>query len=1047
MRFLARFSAGLCVLAAALAAQTVTPALLNGLAWRSIGPAATGGRIADLAVAKTAGDPLTIYAASTTGGLFKSSNEGVSWTPVFDHAGGMMSIGAVAVSVSRPSIVWVGTGEADNRQSSSWGDGVYRSLDGGASWNRMGLAESRHIGKIVIHPANPDIVYVAAAGHLWGSNPERGVFKTTDGGATWNKVLYSDPNTGAIDLVMDPADPNVLYAAMYQHQRKGWGYNGGGRGSGIFRTTDGGAHWSELRNGLPAGDKGRIGLAIFPGDHRVVYAIVEADAAGFGGRGGRGAIGEGRASLGGVFRTSDGGETWEHMSGMNPRPCYYSRIYVDPKDAARVYIMGSNRGFYISSDSGRNFHEVFSNVHSEDHVLWINPQNPNHLVIGGDGGVSISYDRGQTWLFRLNLPIGQFYNIAVNNAEPFLICGGLQDNGNWCTPSATRISYGISFKDAFNIGGGDGMQTVFEGDDRTVLVSSQNGYTARIDLETMEAQNIGPVTPAERNGAAYRWYWTSPLIVSAFDPKVIYTGANVVFKSTDRGLSWRPISGDLTANIDREKLTMMGAPVPANALSRHDGQTNFSALTVIAESPLDRNLLYTGADDGTIQITRDGGAHWSRIEVKGLPPMLNISGIAPSKFAAGRVYLTVDGHFEDDYRPYIFVSEDFGSTWKPIVEGLPANSVHRIREYPSNPSFLVAGTEQGAYATFDRGAHWTALGTDLPPVPVYDLVFQERDHALVLGTHGRSIYVLDHIEALAGLTQEAMDKGALFPIPTAHHENIFGGQFWFGAGEFFAPNPPLGAVLSYYLPQAAGGVTISVADGSGKVIRTMPGPAAQGMNRACWDLRRAPALSRGPVPSSCGFTGTGGRGGGNAGPLVLPGKFAVTVTPQGGNPMTGTVTVVPDPREKLSPADRTAQQTAVMSAYNLQEQLSAARDATQALAVQLGPIRSLLNAAGEAGKNALPVLEKVSPEVARLQSEIARALQEAGRAGSAIDGYSGPPTAAQLRELDWAWEDATKAVTELNRLLREDMAAVYAVLAPSSIWKEVQPVSLPDRTK
>jgi photosystem II stability/assembly factor-like uncharacterized protein len=1024
-------------MAMAAAAQTVSPAMLGGLQWRSIGPAATGGRIADIAIGKSPGAPLAIYAATTTGGLFKSVNEGVSWTPIFDSAGGMMSLGAVAVAPSNPSAVWVGTGEADNRQSSSWGDGVYRSLDGGATWRKMGLDETRRIGKIVIHPTDPNTVYIAAVGHLWGSNAERGVYKTTDGGMTWSKVLYKDENTGAIDLAMDPTDPNVIFAALYQRQRKGWGFNGGGPGSGVYRTTDGGAHWTELRHGLPEVEKGRIGLCISADDHRIVYAIVEADPPG-GGRGGRGAGASeataAAAQLGGVFRSTDGGEIWEHMSGLNPRPCYYSRIYVDPKDSTRVYIMGSNRGFYISSDSGRTFHEIFSGVHGEDHALWINPENTNHLVIGGDGGVSISYDRGLTWLFRLNLPIGQFYNIAVNNQEPFLVCGGLQDNGSWCTPSASRIGYGISFKDAFNIGGGDGMQTVFEGDDHTVLVSSQNGSTARLDLDNMEAQTIGPVPPAERGQPGYRWYWTTPLIVSAFHPDVIYTGANLLFRSTDRGMSWQAISGDLTANIDRENLTMMGAPVPLHALSRHDGQANFSALTVIAESPLDARVLYTGADDGSLQLTRDGGAHWTRLTVRGLPPMLNISGIAPSKFAAGRVYLTVDGHFNDDYHPYVFVSEDYGSSWKPIVQGLPQTSVHRLREYPGNANFLVAGTEEGAYATFDRGGHWVTLGTNLPPVPVYDLVFQERDQALVLGTHGRAIWILDHAGALAEMTPRVIESGALFHIPPAHHENIFGGQFWFGAGEFFAANPPLGAVLTYYLPQAAAGVEISVADASGKTIRTMRGTAAGGMNRACWDLRQAPALSTGPVPSSC-TSGGGGRGGGS-GPLVLPGNYTVTVTPQGGAPMKSDVTVGPDPRVKITDADRSAHHAAVMSAYSLQEQLGPARDAAQALSLQIAEMRK---------SGPVAALDKVSPEVTRVQVEIARTLQAAARLENAIDGYPGLPTAAQTRELDWAWEDAAKTVAELNRILRGEMTEVYAAAGAGAPWKEIPLVAVPKK--
>jgi photosystem II stability/assembly factor-like uncharacterized protein len=1034
--------------AIAAAAQPLTPALLNGLQWRSIGPAATGGRIADIAVGKAAGEPLAIYAATTSGGIFKSVNEGVSWSPIFDHAGGMMSMGAVAVSPSNPSVVWAGTGEADNRQSSSWGDGIYASLDGGMTWTKKGLEETRHIGRIVVHPNDPNTVYVAAVGHLWGPNSERGVYKTTDGGKTWAKVLYKDENTGAIDLAMDPKNPNVLFAAMYQRQRKGWGFNGGGPGSGLYRTTDGGAHWSELHAGLPEIEKGRIGLCIFPGDSRIVYAIVEADpqSAGGGGRAGRGAPAGGPITqAGGIFRSTDKGDTWEHMSGINPRPSYYSRIYVDPKDSGRVYIMGSNRGFLVSSDSGKTFRDIFSNVHGEDHTLWVNPENTNHLVIGGDGGISISYDRGQTWLFRLNLPIGQFYNIAVNNQQPYLVCGGLQDNGNWCTPSASRISHGISFKDAFNIGGGDGMQAVFEGDDHTVLTSSQNGYTARLDIDNMEAQNIGPVPPAERGKPAYRWYWTTPLIVSAFNPDVIYTAANMVFRSPDRGMTWHAISGDLTANIDRDKLTMMGGPVAANALSRHDGQSNFSALTVVAESPLDRKLLYTGADDGSLFVTRDGGAHWTSLTVPGLPPMLNISGIEPSRFSAGRVYLTVDGHFNDDYRAYVFLSEDYGKTWKPIVQGLPAASVHRIREYPSNGEFLVVGTEVGAYASLDRGAHWTGFGFDLPPVPVYDLVFQQRDGALVLGTHGRSIWILDHADALAELTPQVLRSGGLLTIPPSHRENIFGGQFWFGAGEFFAPNPPQGAVLSYYLPASAGSAMVSIADGSGKVIRTMRAPASAGMNRMCWDLRQSPALSTGPVASSCLASSGGGRGGGGQGPLVLPGKYTATVT-AGGTPMVREFRVETDPRFRISEAERKAHHSAVMSAYAVQEQLGSGRDAAIALSNQMAPMRQHLNTMGDAGHAPLQTLEKVSTELGRVQGDISRVMLAASRLENTIDSYPGLPTEAQSRELDWAWEDSAKAVSALNRILHEDMAPVYKALGDAAEWKQIAPVAVPVRT-
>jgi len=990
-----RLAAVFLVTSSFLAAEGVPAEMLAGLQWRSIGPAVTGGRIADLAVTR-AGQRTTIYVATASGGVFKSVNDGVSFAPVFDRAGGMMSIGAVAVAPSDPAVVWVGTGEADNRQSSSWGDGVYKSVNGGLTWTKMGLEETRHIGKILIDPSDPNVVWVAAVGHLWGSNPERGVYKTTDGGATWRKILYKDENTGAIDLAMDPRDHNVVFAAMYQRQRKGWGFNGGGPGSGIYRTTDGGSNWTELANGLPRGDKGRIGVATFARDGRTVYAVVEADPAG----------------AGGVFRSLNRGESWEHLSTLNPRPMYYSRIYLDPKDSNRVYLMGSNRGLWLSDDAGRSFREVLSGVHSEDHVLWIDPENTDRLVIGGDGGVSISYDRGLSWLFRNNLPIGQFYNIAVNNRDPYLICGGLQDNGNWCSASASKWDYGISSAEAFNIGGGDGMQTVFE-DDRTVLASSQNGSTARVDLDNMERQAIGAVKPQDRSQPAYRWYWTSPLIVSNFHPDTIYTGANVLFRSDDRGVTWRPISPDLTANIDREQLEMMGGPVSQHALSRHDGQANYSALTAIAESPLDPNLLYTGADDGTLQVTRDGGKKWSNLtgNLRGLPLRLNISGIVASKYSAGRVYVTVDGHFDDDYRPYILVSEDYGKNWRSIVEGLPQTSVHRLREHPTNPNVLVAGLETGVFASFDRGAHWTTLDTNLPPVPVYDLVYQERDNALVLGTHGRGIWILDHAEPLAEIAFELVGaRSYLFHVPPAHYRKIYAGQYWFGAGEFFAANPPLGAVITYYLPARASDVRIEIADSSGKTIRTLRGPSQPGINRTCWDLRRAAALDSGlPMPGNCNAPV------GRLGPLVLPGDYKVTVT-VGGGAFSGTVTVLPDPQFRISDADRKTRDAAVMSAYSLEQQLAAAREAYERLSGQIGGTRG--NAAASS------TLDMLTGRATELLEQISHCLTEAYNVESAMDAYQGVPTEGQLRDLEWAWEDGIGAVTALNRLIELEAPAL-----------------------
>ncbi|MGH9474716.1 MAG: VPS10 domain-containing protein [Terriglobales bacterium] len=1024
----------LLLLFAAAAAQQVPAPALDGLTWRSIGPATTGGRIADLAAAEVPGEPETMYVGTASGGVFKSSNAGVSWTPVFDHSGGMMSIGAVAVAPSNPSIVWVGTGEVDNRQSSSWGNGIYKSLDGGATWQFMGLEQTRAIAKILIDPHNADVVYVAALGHLWGSNPERGVFKTMDGGKSWTKVLYVDDNTGATDLAMSPQDPNLLFAAMYQRQRKGWGFNGGGPGSAIYRSSDGGASWTKLSVGLPQGVKGRIGLTIFPTDPRIVYAIIEADASA---RPAPGA--KPKPRQGGIFRSRNQGRSWEHMSGVDPRPMYYSRIYVDPHDANRIYIMGSERGFYVSGDGGRTFSDVFSRVHGEDHVMWIDPRDSNHFLVGGDGGVSISFDRGRTWLFRDNLPIGQFYNISVSQGTPYLICGGLQDNGNWCTPSATNLSYGLSNRDAFNVGGGDGMQAVFDGNNYTLLVSSQNGSTNRVDLRTMQRQNIGPVRPvpdAAGHTTPYRWNWTSPLIVSHFDPQVIYTGANRVFRSGDQGRSWQVISPDLTAQIDRDKLIMMGGPIPPHALSRNDGQDNYGALTVIAESPLDRQLLYTGADDGTLEVTSDGGAHWSNLtaRVAGLPAITQVSGLVASRYAAGRIYATFDGHFNDDYRPHVYVSEDYGQTWREIDAGLPT-SVHRLRENPTNPDFLVVGTEEGVYASWDRGEHWTPLNTNLPPVPVYDLVYADGAHNLVLGTHGRGLWVLDETGALVGAAAAAAGgRGHLFPITAVHRRTIYSPQAWFGWGEFFAPNPPAGAVVSYWLPQAARATaTFSVRDAQGELVRQWQAPAAAGLNQTVWDLHWTP-----PQGSA------GSRFFRPSGPWAAPGSYAIQIAVRG-QTLNGKFTLTPDPQAPLAPAQMRERENTVMSAYRLQLQLEPAGAAVHTLAQQLAAMRAYCMEMGAAGAAALSAVERGTAALGPHQTALARARASAASSERAMDNFEGLPTAAEQQELARARKGADTAIRGLNRFLANEMRAVYAAVPAGKDWPRVKPISPPRR--
>ena len=976
---------------------TIDPALLAPLRWRSIGPANTGGRIDDIAVARMAGQPDAIYVATASGGVFKSTNQGTSWTPIFDRVDAMMSIGDVAVAPSKPNVVWVGTGEANNRQSSSWGDGVYKSSDAGQTWTRAGLAETRHIGRIVIDPSNADVVYVAATGHLWGSNAERGVFKTSDGGSTWVKVLYVDDNTGATDLVMDPHDPQTLYAAMYQRQRKVWGFNGGGPGSGIYRSRDGGATWIRLSNGLPQGDKGRIGLDILRADPRVIFAVVEA---------------AGRES--GVYRSGDGGDTWQPWSTLNPRPMYYSQIRADPRDASRVYLLGSNRGFYISSDGGKTFADVFSTVHSEDHALWIDPDDTNHLIVGGDGGVSISWDRGQTWLFRDNLPVGQFYEISADMQDPYVICGGLQDNGHWCVPSATRTRTGISNRDGFNIGSGDGFYARIDpADSRTAIIESQDGRANRVNLTTLERQAVSPLPPDRlAKGERERWNWNTPIVMSSADPQTLYMGSHVVFKSTDRGATWRAISPDLTASINRETLSMMGAPVPERALSRHDGVTSFSTLTTIGESPLDAKVIYTGSDDGRLTVTRNGGQRWTHVSerIPGLPPGTYVSSVLPSRHAAGRVYATFDGHYDDDYRAYAYVSDDYGQSWRSIAAGLPAASVHRLREHPRNARLLFLGHERGIHFSVDGGAVWSPLTLNMPNVPVDDILIHPRDNDLIAGTHGRGIWVLDNISALEALTPDAMRSDAfLVPPARARLLAIYTPQAWYGAGQYFAPNPDFTAAIDYYLRAGSKDeVRVTVADANGAVLRRLNGSGRAGLNRVSWDMRMEPPVAGVPRQTAT----PGGFGAPPLGPLVLPGVYTVTVTVEGRS-LTGEVRVEGDPRIDVSDADRLARQTALLNLYALQKSLTAARVAAATAAGQL-------DTPGGGGVNSSR--SDAASHLTQVMADLVAQFDAASNLSRSIEGYSGLPTADQRRQLDWAFDDAVTAVEALNRVLQTDTA-------------------------
>ena len=567
---------------------------MSALTFREIGPALMGGRISSLAVVES--KPQFFYLGTATGGLWKTENHGTSWTPLFDDQP-TSTIGDVTIDQNNPNLVWVGTGEPQNRQSSPWGNGVYKSTDGGATWSNMGLEKTKHIGRMLIHPRNPETVYVAAVGDLWAPNPERGVYRTQDGGASWELVLYVDENTGAIDLIMDPNDPSTLFAAMYQRRRTGFGFNGGGPGSGIYRTMDGGENWTEMTEGLPEGDKGRIGLDVYQQNGNVIYALIEADARSAGQGFGRSS----GPSESGLFRSADRGTTWEKMSDTNPRPMYYSQIRIDPSNPDRIYVLGTS--LMVSDDAGRTFRsDGAAEVHVDHHDLWINPKDPDHLILGSDGGVSASWDGTAHWRMFDNLALGQFYTIAHDMRDPYYVCGGLQDNGSWCAPSDTRSNQGIRTRDWYNVGSGDGFFTVMHPTNTSLMFAeSQGGNLIRVNLETMERTRMRPIGRPGADGEMpqLRWNWDTPVVLSSHDENTLYIGSNVLFRSNDLGQSFTAVSDDLTWSVDRDTLSIMGVLGSSAQMSRNDGQSSYGNLTAIAESPLNEAVIYTGADDGT----------------------------------------------------------------------------------------------------------------------------------------------------------------------------------------------------------------------------------------------------------------------------------------------------------------------------------------------------------------------------------------------------------------------------------------------------------------
>jgi len=1043
-------------------------ARLAELPWRAIGPAVTSGRVVDFAVPEGPRSQLgtrlgeLFYVASASGGVWKTTNGGTTWEPIFDHQGSA-SIGDIAVAPSNPDIIWVGTGEANNQRSSSWGDGVYKSENGGKTWTNMGLRKSEHVGRVIVHPTNPQIVYVAAAGPLWGPGGDRGLFRTTDGGRTWKNVKNIDANTGFTDVIFDPTNPDVIYAASLQRERRPYSYVGGGPGSGLWKSIDAGDTWTRLTEGLPKVDVGRIGLDVSRSSPNIVYATIETKVTGNGA-----ATGNTEAS---VYRSDDYGASWQRMGVGFSYPWYMGQIRVDPTDPERVYFMGVP--LQVSTDGGRTFRNTASAAHSDHHAMWIDPTDPDHIIIGSDGGVYITHDRARTVDFVPNLPIAQYYAIATDLRQPFYyVYGGLQDNSSWGGPSQTRNRQGITNADWIKTTGGDGFYAMIDPTDPNIVYGeSQGGDIVRYDVRTGEQKTIKPLP--EFGGKPYRWNWSSPMLISPYDHNTIYFGANYLFKSTNRGDAWTRLGPDLTRQRNRDSLRVMGKIWPRDAIARHQGTADYGNISTIDESPMRQGLLYVGTDDGVVSISRDGGATWSRItKFPGVPDETYVSRVVASRFNEGTVYATMDNHRNNDFKPYILRSTDYGAHWTSITGNLPPNgSVQVVREDVVEPSLLFAGTEFGAFYSANGGASWTQLKYNIPTVAVHDIVVHPREHDLVIGTHGRGIYIMDDITPLEKLAEANRVGTYLFPVKPATEYNpnssIPGGARGASASgdrEYVAPNPAFGAIITYFvrdsLPKSSD-LTLGIYDAAGNRMRELASNQKPGMHRVTWDLRNAPPYT---VRRPAGQAGEQTfRQRDPSGAFVLPGRYTARLTMKSGS-TAQIVREVPievrsDPLVQLTDADYRALYDMRVSTGRLQATVQAAVRTAEQLRDQIADVKAALkvNTAPDSVSNQSDAIDKELGDVLKKlrgdpeapavsddkRTEDPSIQERVNNVAEEIGNVTSQPTELQRSTLTLAASDLQREVGRINTLLQRRIPALNAALDAAKIpWTIGRPVEL-----
>jgi len=1045
----------------------------SGLKFRSLGPAFTSGRVSGFAV--DASNPSHYFVAAASGGVWKTLNNGTTWTPVFDNEGSY-SIGAIVLDPKNPLTVWVGTGENNSQRSVSYGNGVYRSDDGGKTWKNVGLKTSEHIGRIAIDSKDSNTVYVAAQGPLWGPGGERGLFKTIDGGKTWKSILSISENTGVTDIVIDPQNPETLYAAAYQRRRHMWTLIDGGPESAIYKSTDAGASWNKLKAGLPTTEMGRIGLAVSPVDSNVVYATVEA-----------------ADRKGGIFRSSDRGGSWERRNEFDVAAMYYARIVADPKDVDRIYVM--NVFLMVSDDGGRTIRRLGEkSKHVDNHDIWIDPNNTDHYLVGCDGGVYESHDRGINWEFKRNLPVTQFYDVTTDNATPFYnVYGGAQDNFSFGGPSRTRNISGITNADWFVTNGGDGFRSQVDPEDpNTIYAELQNGVLARFDKLTGERMGIQPATG--RGEEPLRWNWDSPFIVSPHSHTRLYFAADKLFRSDDRGDSWQVVSGQLSRGLDRDKLPVMGRVWGVDAVAKNASTAFFGNASALAESPKKEGVIYVGTDDGLIQVTEDGGKNWRRIEkFPGVADMAYVSRIVASNHEPNTVYAAFDNHQNADFKPYLLKSTDAGRTWVAINGNLPKNGpVWAIAEDQVNPNLLFAGTEFGLFFSVDGGRRWVQLKGGLPTIAVRDINIQRRENDLVLGTFGRGIYILDNYTPLRSIKPEVLkEESVVFPVKDAllyiQAQPLGGrGKSFQGESFFTADNPPFGTTVSYYLKDAlktrkekrqdaekealkkgvpipwpsqtdlraeeeeeAPAIIVTVTDSTGRVVRRLSGPPTAGIQRVNWDLRYPAATLAGPPPPDADpdFEPP-------SGPLVMPGTYRVEVAKR----VDGALTSLGQPQEfqvivagqeKMSISDRAALVEFQQKAARLQRGVNGALEVANALKPRLAAIKRAIAetpSLPERLQEDATVLDKRTNEILRVLRGDSAARQRNMNTPPSIServGYivgsqrmsTASPTQTQLNQYSAAAQEFGAVLAQLHQLIEVDLAKLEKQLeAAGAPW-------------